>query len=148
MSLAIIGLSLDVIGVFILGFDLLHLQRRLRSEAQDRLNAIQEVLDNHANTEGYLSDIARGADWREGGIEEGRWEPHGGTFDYSAARTSFGDLSDTVAALASDMKVLAGLNHAAVLADKRTANRSIWLTGLGLGLIGMGFALQIAALLT
>lgn len=145
-NLAIYGLLLDVIGVLILGFDLLHLQRRLRVEAQDRLATIQEILDNHSNTEGWLSDIAKQADWREGSMEEGRWEPHGGTFDYETAKSSFGELSDTVASVAADMKVLATLNYVSVEADRKTANRSVWLTGLGLTLIAIGFAFQIAAI--
>lgn len=145
MSIAIWGLAIDVLGVLILGIDLFFLQSRLRNEAQDRLDSVQMVLDNHANTEDWLSDIAKQADWRDGDVDEGRWMPQSGSFDHRAAQSSFEEMSETVAALAADLKVLAKLNYAAVSADRKTANRSIWLTALGLSLIVLGFVMQAVA---
>ncbi len=145
MNFAVLGLAIDVLGVLILGIDLFLLQRRLRNEAQNRLDTVQGVLDNHENTEGWLADIANQADWRDGDINEGRWQPQSGSFSHRAAQSSFEEMSETVAALATDLKTLAKITYTAVSADRKTANRSVWLTALGLTLIVIGFTMQAVA---
>lgn len=44
IALSVSGLVLDLVGVMMLGADLVRVQRKLRSDASDRLSALTEVV--------------------------------------------------------------------------------------------------------
>jgi hypothetical protein len=70
-----------------------------------------------------------------------------GTFDPERARESFKEALDTISAVGTHVIALANMQIAAVNADRATANLSLRYSYIGLGLIALGFCLQIAAYL-
>ena len=139
------GLLLDFVGVLLLGSDVVRIQRRLRSEAADRLASFQEVAEANEDMKHWLDQLAANADWREHGWDEGRAIPLAASFDPDAAKASFTDALSYVAGLSEDMHKLARLMLATTEGDERTANLSLRLSYAGLGLITLGFLLQAIA---
>lgn len=143
--LTILGLILDLVGVLLLGVDVLRIQWRLRREARDRLASLAEVFDGYENLERWMDELARNADWREHERDEGRYVPVSGTFDPGAARESITEITRQISELGSDIAKLAQLQMAAANADRKTAGISLAYTFTGLAMIVVGFALQIIA---
>lgn len=139
------GLVLDLVGVMMLGTDLVRIQRRLRGDAMDRLARLQEVAASVGGVESFLKSIS--GDWREHERDEGRYVPVYGTFDHSAAGASVSELKDGMNGLADDLGTLAEMMIASVRADSEMATLSVRLTYIGLTLIISGFLLQLVGAL-
>lgn len=141
--LSVAGLALDLIGVMMLGVDLVRIQKRLRSDAEDRLAALNDVAEGAGGTEAFLKGIS--GDFREYYRDEGRYLPSNGTFDYQFAKQSLDELKDGVNGLADHLGTLARMLIAGVESDRETAKLSLSVSYGGLGLILLGFLLQIAS---
>ena len=135
------GLVLDLVGVMLLGADLVRIQRRLRGDAADRLERLEEVAASAGGLEAFLKGVS--GDWREYERDEGRYLPVYGTFDHDAARANVSELKDGMNGLADSLGTLAEMMIASVRADRETATLSLRLTYIGLALIVTGFLLQI-----
>lgn len=142
IALSVAGLVLDLVGVMMLGTDLVRIQKRLRSDAEDRLATLNEVAHGAGGTEAFLKSIS--GDFREHYRDEGRYLPSDGTFDYQAAKQSLDELKDGVNGLADHLETLARMLMVSVEGDRETAKISLNLSYGGLGLIVIGFLLQIA----
>jgi hypothetical protein len=140
--LSITGLILDMLGVLILSIDVIRIQRRLRSDAADRLASLQEVAEANADTDVWLKDLVINADWSEHDWMEGRGRAVPGTFDSGAAKASFEDALGYVAGVSADMHKVAKLLLTTAEADEKTASLSLRVSYAGLALIIVGFAFQ------
>ncbi len=143
--LSIAGLALDLAGVLMLGVDLVRVQRRLRQDAADRLNALEDISKSAGGLDAFLKSIS--GDWREFQRDEGRYVPQSGTFDYDSAKQSFDEMKDGINGLADNLLAIASMMVASVKSDQQTANISLRVSYVGLGLIVVGFCLQIPAYL-
>lgn len=141
--LSVAGLVLDLIGVMMLGVDLMRIQKRLRSDAEGRLAALNDVAEGAGGTEAFLKSIS--GDFREYYRDEGRYLRSNGTFDYQSAKQSLDELKDGVNGLADHLGTLARMLIASVESDRETAKISLNVSYGGLGLILLGFLLQIAS---
>lgn len=68
-----------------------------------------------------------------------------GTFDYQSAKQTLDELKDGVNGLADHLGTLARMLIASVASDRETAKLSLNVSYVGLGLIVLGFLLQIAS---
>ncbi|MGQ3296587.1 hypothetical protein [Reyranella sp.] len=140
--LTVTGLVFDLIGVMMLGIDLVRIQKRLRGDAEDRLGALNEVAQGAGGTEAFLKAIS--GDFREYYRDEGRYMPSDGTFDYQSAKQSLDELKGGVSDLANHLGTLARMLMVSVEGDRETAKISLNVSYGGLGLIALGFLMQIA----
>lgn len=143
--LSIAGLVLDLVGVMMLGIDLVRVQRKLRLDAEERLSSLSEVVESSGGLDAFLKNIS--GDWREYERDEGRYIPLSGTFDYASAKRSLDEMKDGIGGLADDLRTVATMMVATVESDRKTAGMSLKVTYGGLILIGIGFLLQICAYL-
>jgi hypothetical protein len=141
--LSVTGLVVDLVGVMMLGVDLVRIQNRLRRDAVDRLAALNDVAEGAGGAEAFLKSIS--GDFREYYRDEGRYLPSDGTFDYRSAKQSLDELKDGVNGLADHLGTLARMLIASVEGDRETAKISLNVSYSGLGLIVLGFLLQIAS---
>lgn len=141
-GLTLIGLLLDLVGVVLLGFDLVRIQRKLRRDAEERIATLAGVVEANEGVESWMNELGRSADWREYQRDDGGYWPVGGTFDSSAAQSSFKELGAQVAEIGSSVHRLAHMMSINVLNDQSTAHLSLKFSYIGLALVVIGFALQ------
>ena len=125
----------DLIGVCILGYDVLVLQSQSKAAARNA----QNVYDSYAPVS--TSGIG-GWGWRTGSTSEGLFESDGG-IDASQAERDFEKLSQTFDELANQFDEFMEFQKKLISVQSKAANRSLGLTGFGLILIVFGFGLQI-----
>ena len=142
IALSVGGLVLDLVGVMMLGADLVRVQRKLRSDASDRLSALTEVVEGAGGMDSFLKSIS--GDFREYYRDEGQFLPSAGTFDHDAAERSLDEVKDGINGLADHVGTVARMMAATVESDEQTARLSLRVTYGGLVLIVLGFALQTA----
>lgn len=145
MHLSAIGLILDLVGVLMLGIDLVRVQQKLRRDADDRLASLQDVTDGVGGIDRFLKSVS--GDFREYERDEGRYFPRSGTFDPDSAERSFEEMKDSINGLADQVGTLATMMVASVDGDRKTASMSLIVSYLGLLLVIVGFGLQIPAYL-
>lgn len=143
LHLSAVGLILDLVGVLMLGIDLLRVQRKLRHDADDRLASLQEVTSGVGGIDRFLESVS--GDFREYERDEGLYLPRNGTFDSDSAKRSFEDMKDGINGLADQVGTMAAMMAASVEGDRKTASMSLIVTYLGLLLVIIGFGLQIPA---
>lgn len=141
--LSVTGLVLDLVGVMMLGVDLVRIQKRLRGDAEGRLAALNDIAEGAGGAEAFLKSVS--GDFREYYRDEGRYLPSDGTFDYQSAKQSVDELKDGLTDLADHLGTLARMLIASVEGDRETAKLSLNVSYSGLGLIVVGFLLQIAS---
>lgn len=146
MTLQIVGLVLDLLGVGFLGIDLVRIQYGLRKAAKIRINRLEELAEEYGGVEDWSADIGRVANWAEhADIGEGLYEPIPGAFDASAASRSFEEAMQAVGAIAKRSTEIADLVLGSYVADRESAKSSLVFSYIGLMLILVGFSLQIIA---
>lgn len=143
--LSISGLVLDLTGVMMLGVDLVRVQNRLRSEAEDRISRLDNILEEIGGIDAWAETVPD--DFREWQWEEGRTVMLEGTFDPRQARESFKEALDTISAVGTHVLTLAKMQSAAIDTDRATAALSLRFSYAGLALIAIGFSLQLPAYL-
>jgi hypothetical protein len=143
--LSVAGLALDLSGVLLLGFDLVRVQRRLRGDAKTRISSLDAILDEIGGIDGWAGTVP--SDFRDWQWDEGRTVMVDGTFDTHRARESFEEALNTIGAVGTHVLTLANMQLALINADRATANLSLRYSYLGLGLIVVGFCLQLPAYL-
>jgi hypothetical protein len=142
---SVVGLSSDLAGVLLLGVDLVRVQRRMRGDAAERLASLNDVTEGVGGIDAFLKNIS--GDFREYRYEEGASFPVDGTFDPRSAQSSLDELKDGINGVADNLGTVAAMMVATVENDRKTAATSLIVTYTGLGLIFLGFVLQIPAYL-
>jgi hypothetical protein len=145
IHLSAIGLILDLVGVLMLGIDLVRVQRKLRLDADDRLSSLQDVTEGVGGIDRFLKSVS--ADFREFERDEGQYFPRSGTFDFASAERSFEEMKDSINGLADQVGTLAAMLNTSVEGDRKTATMSLIVSYLGLLFVIVGFGLQIPAYL-
>jgi len=142
IALSLTGLTLDLAGVMLLGFDLVRIQRDLRRHAEERLSSLHDVAEAAGGMDTFLKSVS--GDFREYYRDEGRYLPSDGTFDHLSAERSFDEVKGSIADLADHLGTMAAMLVATVNSDRETAGMSLRYTYIGLFLIVAGFILQMA----
>lgn len=142
IALSVGGLVLDLVGVMMLGADLVRVQWKLREDASDRISALTDIMKTTGGMNAFLKSIS--GDFREYYRDEGAYFPSSGTFDPDAARQSLDEMKDGISGLADNLATVARMMVATVENDEKTAGMSLAVTYTGLGLIAAGFVAQAA----
>ena len=145
LHLSAVGVILDLVGVLMLGIDLVRVQQKLRRDADDRLASLQEVTAGVGGIDRFLKSVS--GDFREYERDEGQYLPRNGTFDSDSAERSFEEMKDGINGLADQVGMMAAMMVAGVEGDRKTASMSLIVTYLGLLFVIIGFGLQIPAYL-
>ena len=143
IALSVGGLVLDLVGVMMLGADLVRVQWKLREDASDRISTLTEVMKAAGGMDAFLKSIS--GDFREYYRDDGAYFPSPGTFDPESARQSLGEIKDGINSLADNLGTVVQMMVATVENDERTAGMSLTVTYTGLGLIVVGFTAQAAS---
>jgi hypothetical protein len=143
MTLISFGLILDLMGVVILGVDILRIQSRLRTAATERLDALNTIATEYGGIEEWMKCVGEDAYWTHFYSDEGRMLPDKDRFDPDAAQKSFVEAAEAISGLSQHIHKLGSLLLSASKADKKIAGFSLGFTILGLFLIVFGFSFQI-----
>lgn len=144
IALVPLGLILDLIGVLLLGVDLVRIQMSLRRSAEFRISRLNDISSEFEGVGDWAKDIAKGAYWTEFHNTEGsRYEPSPGTFDPQSAKKNFEEAMEAVSLNSRRLDAIADIVISSYLDDKKTANASLVFSYAGLTLIVIGFSLQI-----
>ena len=136
------GLFLDLVGVSLLGFDLIRIQSNLKKQAKLRTEKLEEITEEYGGVEIWANDL--GADWsvyHDAG--EGLYEAGFGEFNAEAAQKSFSEATNAITLVAKRTEAISQLVNASYDEDQKSSNASLVFSYIGLVLIVTGFALQI-----
>lgn len=144
MNLQTTGLAFDLIGVILLGVDLLRIQIGLRKAAEVRIERLEQLAEEYGGVDDWSAEIAKSANWAQyADMGERIYEPISGSFDAAAAKESFGEAMQAVGYTARRTNEMADIVMASYEADRNSAGSSLVFTYIGLTLIIVGFCLQI-----
>jgi hypothetical protein len=145
-QIILLGLLLNLVGVLLLGFDVLHVQKMLRQSASEVLDKVHSVFDEADEAGKTLRDVA--FDHRHYDLDEGQVVYFHDSFDERAAQRSQEALNQSISNLSKGLSRLADIALTGADAQETSANLSRKRTLIGLGLVIVGFALQIIGQLT
>lgn len=143
MNFVVVGLILDLVGVALLGFDIIRIQTSLRRGATLRLSKLNEVASEYGGIEQWSKWIGEDAYWTHWYSDEGRMLPDKDSFDPDAAQKSFSEATEAISSLSQHVHKLGELLLSSTKSDKETAATSLVVTIFGLVLILCGFGFQI-----
>jgi hypothetical protein len=136
--LSALGLTFDLIGVLTLGYDLLRLQRSLRTEAKERVSEIKKLFD----------DLVPAGEWAAEIKDFGkRISSYSSKDDYQSDRSALGialeEIGGTLDFIAVRIEAVAKLEKLRSERDEKSADVSFRLSAFGLVLILVGFFFQL-----
>ncbi|MDR6624633.1 hypothetical protein [Caulobacter segnis] len=140
---SVAGLAFDFAGVALLGFDLVRLQIRLRSQARKSREFLDEISSDYGGTYSWAQEIKKSA----------TWYPESSYSDYHAEdETSFNarntveqvrEISECTSGLAEHISKITTYLDQGASENNQTAFMSFWLSIAGLFMILIGFVLQV-----
>ena len=137
---SILGLIFDLIGVMILGFDVLAIQRHEKTSASTNKLLLEEAFEGGGSLDYIQTNV------EDGSYSEGLFEGHG-EVDLGALTSSLRDLAGEIETTGKGLSKAIDYLNSSVEEQSKAAKRSLSLTYWGLGLIVIGFTLQIAGLI-
>lgn len=146
INYSIVGLILDVVGVCLLGFDLIRLQRSIRLRGKEGRARFDDLESKYGGIEFWADDLK----------DQSRF-----TLDYGRSSVSIGgkalhhtdeileivsNLALTVNGLAAQLTSVAGILRSNAVEDDRLASISLKFSVLGIAFLVAGFSLQIVGM--
>jgi hypothetical protein len=138
-----IGLVLDLIGVLLLGFDLIRVQRMLRQQAAKDLAHFDEMANDYGGTESWIEEIHKSARWvRESSYSDYHAQDE---VSYNAERAieKIGEITECMDGLAGHLGRVVSLQKKQAEGNRNAAHASLRYSILGLMFIFFGFLLQM-----
>ena len=138
-----IGLILDVIGVLLLGFDLVRVQKSLRTQARNDLARFKAMVEDYGGAESWLEEIAKNSRWIDESAYSEKHTEDEVSYNARHAIDQLGELAQSVSGLAEAITKIILFQKEQAEANSRIANASILYSILGLALIFVGFLMQL-----
>jgi hypothetical protein len=138
-----IGLILDVIGVLLLGFDLVRVQKSLRTQARNDLARFEAMVEDYGGAESWLEEIAKNSRWIDESAYSEKHTEDEVSYNARHAIDQLGELAQSVSGLAEAITKIILFQKEQAEANSRIANASILYSILGLALIFVGFLMQL-----
>jgi hypothetical protein len=136
-----VGLVIDLTGVLVLGYDLLRLQRSLRSEAKERSLEIKELYDGYVPAAEWADEIKTRASRLT--CRSSRDMIASGD---DALSDGLNEVAEALDFIAVRIASLAKLERHRSERDEQSARASFKLSGFGLALILLGFFVQLVGI--
>jgi hypothetical protein len=140
---SVTGLVADFVGVSLLGFDLIRVQRMLRANAAAELSRFNAMAEDYGGVESWIKEIQKSARW----VNEHQYSDHHAEdeISYNARQgiERLSEMSECVSALASHLSEVVTLSQQKVEGDRVTAQASLRLSFIGLAFILIGFFGQL-----
>lgn len=137
------GLCLDAIGVSLLGFDLIRLQRRLRREAGEREALLESMAEEYGGIAAWAEQIKRGAKW----IPQSAYERHHAedpvSYNVQNLTERAGELGECINGLGEHVAKLTTYLGDAARIDTVLAASSLRYSIAGVALLLAGFVFQV-----
>ena len=140
-----VGLIFDVVGVLLLGFDLVRVQRSLRTQAGNDLARFEAMVEDYGGTESWIEEISKNSGWIRSREYERYHVEDEVSFNVRHAIDQLQELAQSVAGLAEPITKIILLQKDQAEANSRIANASILYSIVGLALIFVGFVMQFIA---
>jgi hypothetical protein len=139
------GLTLDVIGVLLLGFDLVRVQKSLRTQARNDLARFEEMVEDYGGAESWIEEITKNSRWVEAREYERYHAEDEISYNARHALDQLQELAQSVSGLAAPVAKIILFQKEQAEANSRIANTSILYSIVGLVLIFVGFSMQLVA---
>jgi hypothetical protein len=140
-----VGLILDVIGVLLLGFDLVRVQKSLRTQARNDLARFEAMVKDYGGAESWLEEISKNSRW----IDESAYSEHHAedevSYNARHAIDQLAEMAQSVSGLAEAITKIILFQKDQAEANSRIANASILYSIVGLALIFVGFLMQLVS---
>ena len=141
-----VGLSLDFVGVILLGIDLVRVQGSMKQQANADLARFNAMVEEHGGTEEWVKFIKGGEHW----IDPDDYYPnHSADDDVSvelrSTKVQLKELMQAITNIAEATTKLITFQHEQAKSNARVADASIRFSIWGLSLICVGFVLQLIA---
>jgi ABC-type multidrug transport system fused ATPase/permease subunit len=140
-----VGLILDVVGVLLLGFDLVRVQRSLRTQARNDLARFEAMVEDYGGTEKWVEFISQNTRWVTEREYFADHEEDEVSLNTRHTVDQLAELAQSVSALAQPLTKLILFQKEQAEANSRIANASILYSIVGLVLIFVGFVMQFIA---
>ena len=143
--LLIAGLVLDLVGVLLLGIDLIRLHRSLRSRAAATREFYDHLEEEYGGVESWMQEVAENhTGWVTPPRSSG--DPPE-LYNLSTTVEVVKQVSEGVHWVASRLARVNEVLDASAREDEKQSARSMWVSCLGLVLLTSGFTLQIVGVL-
>jgi hypothetical protein len=137
------GLITDFVGVTLLGFDLIRVQRMLRANAAAELSRFNAMAEQYGGVESWTKEIQKNTRW----VSEHEYIRYHAqdeiSYNAKQAIERLSELSECVSALADHLTEIVTLSQQKVEGDSVTAQSSLRLSVIGLVFILIGFCGQL-----
>lgn len=139
------GLGLDLIGVSLLGFDLIRVQQKLRVEAKESLTEYERLIEENGGFDEYIAGIKKNARWVNS-HEYSRYHAEDEvSFNARHSLDQMQELADCSNALADHVSEIISIYRDQTERAKKLSDVSIKYSVLGIVFIVIGFGLQLVA---
>jgi hypothetical protein len=139
---SLIGLLLDLIGVFALGYDLVRIQRAMLVSARANLDAYMQFDADFGGTADWLNDLKKSLRWVKGSEFQEHHAQEEVSYNAERVVELAKDVADAAAGLGEYLIGLAAILRTRAGEDVNASGTSLKFSYLGLGLIFAGFLLQ------
>lgn len=142
-QLFVLGLALDLIGILLLGVDLIRFQLAIRNRARMSRALFREIETEYGGIESWANDIMERSRWIPASAYERHHIEDEVSYNARHAMDGLNEISSAVNGLAEHVVKVTGhlSDHAGQ--DGKLASSSFWFSISGLALLTTGFSLQI-----
>lgn len=139
------GLSLDLIGVVLLGVDLIRVQSNIKIQATADIKILDDFSEKYGGLDSWISDIKKQTRY----VKSYEYSDHDATdettFNIDAVIYRQKELSEVQSAFNEYIIDIMNMNKIQYNNNKIHARRSLALSYWGLAFVAVGFALQLVA---
>lgn len=140
---SVTGLAADFVGVGLLGFDLVRLQRLVRRRAREGLAKIEAMADDYGGIESWAAEIKDSAKWIPQHAYSRYHLEDEVSYNARQNREDIGNIASCVNGLAEHLSRIMLLYSEQAKDDFKTTRISLHFSIAGIVIIGAGFLLQI-----
>ena len=139
------GLALDLIGVSLLGYDLIRVQRKMRNEAKQSLSEYERLIQENGGFDEYIAEIKRNSRWVSSHEYSDYHAEDEVSFNARQSQQQMQELADCSDSLADHVSEIVKIYRDQTERDKKLSDVSIKYSVLGIVFIVIGFAFQLVA---
>ena len=137
------GLGLDVVGVLLLGIDLIRLQRTTRKNATQVRVMFDEIESEYGGIESWAKEIEEQSAWIPEDLYSRRHSEEEVSFNARHTLDRLRDIASAVNGLAVHLTKVTEILDKDATQNERIAGSSFWISIVGVTFLIAGFGLQV-----